>query len=309
MAGSKTGGGRGTWEPILSREVDDTLLCGAANGDRVRLNSMFALVGGPPPLRASDALANCWDYHLQGGCSSNCDRKWDHCPSAAEDIGPRREYTGRIRAKLRQDGAKAGSDKVRQLNNSYLYDDTALGISLRGVTSSTKLRTMVQPALMTALKPESVRMPPGVATMTLTANTEENSYTKNMDNISSHPGANRTGRVKTGGAAPAPTITTTKKRGNQTIFLPHDDNRKARRTHRAQTRDMTLGGDIYDEDQGKVTSQSDMNVTPQRRGYMRSSLQRSCYVERHSGEGRAPSVWALCVRLAFLLSSCGRNSV
>ena len=41
---------------------------------------------------------------------------------------------------------------------------------------------------------------------------------------------------------------------------------------------------------GRVTSQSDMNFTPHRRGYMRSSLQRSCYVERHSGEGGAPSV-------------------
>ena len=48
--GIKTGGGGGTWEPISSREVDDTLLCGAANGDRVRVKSMFALVGGPPPL-------------------------------------------------------------------------------------------------------------------------------------------------------------------------------------------------------------------------------------------------------------------
>ena len=51
-----------------------------------------------------------------------------------------------------------------------------------------------------------------------------------------------------------------------------------------------MGRDIYDDDQSRVTSQSDMNVTPQIRGYMRSSLQRSCYVERHSGEGGAPSV-------------------
>ena len=100
IAGHKTGGGGGTWEPILSREVDDTLLYDAANGDHVRVKSMFALVGGPSPLRASDGLATCWAYHLQGWCSSNCDRKWDHCPSAAEDIGPRREYAGRIRAKL-----------------------------------------------------------------------------------------------------------------------------------------------------------------------------------------------------------------
>ena len=81
----------------------------------------------------------------------------------------------------------------------------------------------------------------------------------------------------------------TKKRGSQTRLLPHDGNRKLRRTHRAQTRDTTLGGDIYDEDQSSVTSQSDMNVTPHRRGYMRSSLQRSCYVERYSEEGGATS--------------------
>ena len=75
VAGIKTGGGGGTWEPILSREVDETLLCGASDRDRIRVKSMFALVGGPPPLRASDGLATCWAYHLQGGCSSNCDRK------------------------------------------------------------------------------------------------------------------------------------------------------------------------------------------------------------------------------------------
>ena len=51
--GSKTGGGGGTWEPIPSRELDNTLLCGAANGDRVQVKSMFALVSGPPPLCAS----------------------------------------------------------------------------------------------------------------------------------------------------------------------------------------------------------------------------------------------------------------
>ena len=99
-AGSKTGGGGGTWEPIPSREVDNNLLYGSANGDRVQVKSMFSLVGGPPPFRASDGLATCWAYHLQGGFSSNCDRKWDRCPSVAEDIGPRREYEGRIQAKL-----------------------------------------------------------------------------------------------------------------------------------------------------------------------------------------------------------------
>ena len=56
-AGIKTGGGGGTWDPIPTKEVDETLLCGAANGYRVRVKSMFALVGGPPPFRESDGLA------------------------------------------------------------------------------------------------------------------------------------------------------------------------------------------------------------------------------------------------------------
>ena len=72
QAGSKEGGGEGTWYPIPAKEVDKTILCGAANGDRVIFKKMFALVGGPPPLRASDGLATCWDYHSQGGCISNC---------------------------------------------------------------------------------------------------------------------------------------------------------------------------------------------------------------------------------------------
>ena len=42
--------------------------------------------------------------------------------------------------------------------------------------------------------------------------------------------------------------------------------------------------------QDRVTSKSAMNVTPSRRGYMKSSLQRSCYMERQSGEGRTPAV-------------------
>ena len=62
-AGIKSGGGGGTWEPISSREVDETLLCRAANGYRARVKSMFSLFGGPPPLRASDGLATCWAYH------------------------------------------------------------------------------------------------------------------------------------------------------------------------------------------------------------------------------------------------------
>ena len=74
-AGSKTEGGGGMWDPIPTKEVDKTLLCGAANGYRVRVKNMFALVGGPPPLPASDGLVTCWSYHSQGGCSSNCDRK------------------------------------------------------------------------------------------------------------------------------------------------------------------------------------------------------------------------------------------
>ena len=66
-AGSKTGGGGGTWEPIPNKEVDDTLLCRAANGDRVRIKNMFALFNGPPLLHASDGMATCWAYHSQGG--------------------------------------------------------------------------------------------------------------------------------------------------------------------------------------------------------------------------------------------------
>ena len=48
-AGIKTGGGGGTWEPIPYREVDETLLCGAANRDRVRVKIMFALVSSHLP--------------------------------------------------------------------------------------------------------------------------------------------------------------------------------------------------------------------------------------------------------------------
>ena len=65
--GIKTVGGRGAWDPIPTKEVDKTLLCRAANGDRFRVKSMFALVGVPPPLCASDGLATCWAYHSQGG--------------------------------------------------------------------------------------------------------------------------------------------------------------------------------------------------------------------------------------------------
>ena len=87
--------------------------------------------------------------------------------------------------------------------------------------------------LGTALKPESVRMPPGVAMMILTADKEVNGYANNVDNVFSHPGASRTGRVKDWEATPAPTITATKKQVIQTRILPHSDYRKARRAHRA----------------------------------------------------------------------------
>ena len=140
-------------------------------------------------------------------------------------------------------------DKVKQLNNFTLYDDNALGLILRGATLSEKICTIVQPALMTARKPESFGMTPGVATMNLTADNEVNGYAKNVYISSLHPGTNRTGQVKAGKVAPAPTIMGTKKRGSQMRLLPHNDNRKARRTHTSQTRDTMLGRDIYDEDQ------------------------------------------------------------
>ena len=68
-AGSKTGVRGGTWEPIPTKEVDDILLCGTENGDRVRIKSIFTLVVGPPPLRASDGLETFWAYHSQWGYS------------------------------------------------------------------------------------------------------------------------------------------------------------------------------------------------------------------------------------------------
>ena len=107
---------------------------------------------------------------------------------------------------------------------------------------------MLQPELMTALKPENVGMPPRKAMMTPTADKEVNGYVNNVDHRFLHPGASKTGRVKAGESAPAPMITATKKRGSQMRILPHDDNRKARWTHRAQTRDTTLGRDASSED-------------------------------------------------------------
>ena len=42
--------------------------------------------------------------------------------------------------------------------------------------------------------------------------------------------------------------------------------------------------------QDRVTSKLAMNVTPHGQGYMRSSLQKSFYMEGQSGEGRTPAV-------------------
>ena len=51
----------------------------------------------PPRVRWS---SNLLGLTLAGGCSSNCNGKWDQCPPAAEDLGPRREYAKRIQVKL-----------------------------------------------------------------------------------------------------------------------------------------------------------------------------------------------------------------
>ena len=60
----------------------------------------------------------------------------------------------------------------------------------------------------------------------------------------------------------------------------------------AQTRDTPLGR--------RVTSQSDMKVTPQRRTHMRSSLQQSCYVEKRSvEEGATPILNPLALTYHF----------
>ena len=79
---------------------------------------------------------------------------------------------------------------------------------------------MLQPALMTALKAESVGMPLGVAMMIPTTDKEVNGYGNNVDNSFLHLRASRTGQVKAGEAAPAPTIRATRKRGIQTRILP-----------------------------------------------------------------------------------------
>ena len=50
----------------------------------------------------------------------------------------------------------------------------------------------------------------------------------------------------------------------------------------------------------RVTSQSDMKVTPQRHTYMQSSLQQSCYVERPSVEvGATPTLNPLALTYHF----------
>ena len=92
---------------------------------------------------------------------------------------------------------------------------------------------MLQPELMTALKPESVGIPPGVAMMTPTVDKEVNGYANNVDNSFLHPGASRTGQVKVGAAALALMIRATRMRGIQMRIHPHNNNRKARRMHRA----------------------------------------------------------------------------
>ena len=51
-----------------------------------------------------------------------------------------------------------------------------------------------------------------------------------------------------------------------------------------------MGRYTSEEDHSRMTSQSDMNVIPQRQEYMWSLLQRYCYVERHSGEGGSTSI-------------------
>ena len=58
---------------------------------------------------------------------------------------------------------------------------------------------------MTALNPESVGRPPGVAATTRTADTELHGYKNKIDNSPSHPGANWTGQDKAGDVAPMPT--------------------------------------------------------------------------------------------------------
>ena len=78
---------------------------------------------------------------------------------------------------------------------------------------------MVQPALMMALKPESVGRPPGVATMTPTTDNKVNGNVNFIENSSLHPGAIRTGQAKAEDAASAPTIMAEKNREAKRDFL------------------------------------------------------------------------------------------
>ena len=161
---------------------------------------------------------------------------------------------------------------------------------------------MLQPALMTAHKPEIIGMPPGVAMMIQMEDKAVKGCAKNVHNSFLHTGDSRTGRLKDWEADPAPMIMATRKRVIQTIIIPHSECIKARRTQRAQMRATNPGSDTSGDDQGatspngldhhdtktgmlvgyRVTSKSAMNVTPPWRGYMKSSLQRSCYMERLS---------------------------
>ena len=102
------------------------------------------------------------------------------------------------------------------------------------------LRTIVQPALMKALKSESVGRPPGAATRNPTADTALHGYKNIIDNSPLHTGANWTGLPKAGAAAPTPT-TRARKREIQVRLLSTDTNKKTRRMFIAQTRDTPLG--------------------------------------------------------------------
>ena len=133
------------------------------------------------------------------------------------------------------------------------------------------LRTIVQPARMRALKPDSVGRPPGVATRSPTADTALHGNKNIIENSTLHPGTNWRGRPKDGDAAPTANKRA-RKRESQARLLWTATNKKTRRTFSAQTRDTPLGS--------RVTSQSDMKVTLLPSG--------------------ASLVWALKVRLFFL---------
>ena len=87
---------------------------------------------------------------------------------------------------------------------------------------------------MTELKPESVGRPPGVATMTPTADTELHGNKNIINNSLSHPGANWTRLDKAGDAAPTPTTWAKKKRESQARLL--STNTKKKRDERLSPR-------------------------------------------------------------------------